>query len=192
MDFSMKDIKFGAAKILTSETIEDDKVEIIKINHLDYIGYNRFVVYDLWKYIDTDYALLIQDDGFVINPSSWRIEFLEYDYIGAPWSLPSDNFSFRDPFGNIIRVGNGGFSLRSKKILKAPSDLNLDWKSYYGYYNEDGFITCHNRHLLVKHGCSYAPIEVAKYFSHEAEIEETINIEPFGFHGKWSKYNSLI
>lgn len=193
MNFSMREIKFGSAKILTSENIESNpEVEIIKIDHLDYVGYNKFVVYDLWKYIDTDYALLIQDDGFVANPSSWRDEFFKYDYIGAPWPLPKDNFSFRDPFGNIIRVGNGGFSFRSKKLLKTPTELNLEWKPYFGYYNEDGFLTCHNRHLIEEAGCVYAPIDVAKYFSHEAEIEETKGIEPFGFHSKWSKYNSLI
>ena len=36
----------------------------------------------------------------------------------------------------------------------------------------------------------FIPIDVAKYFSHEAEIPETYGIEPFGFHGKWSKYIS--
>jgi hypothetical protein len=193
MQFSMQGINFGSAKILTSSTnLKDDNIEIINIDHLDYNAYNKFVVYELWKYIDTDYALLIQDDGFVINPTLWRDEFFDYDYIGAPWPMPSDTFSFRDPFGKLIRVGNGGFSFRSKKLLKLPTDLNLEWKPYFGYYNEDGFISCHNRHHLESSGCVYAPLDVAKYFSHEAEIPETSGITPFGFHGKWSKYNSLI
>lgn len=188
---SMCGINFGASKLLTSEDFTDDIIEIIKIDRLDYENYNRFVVFELYKYIDTDYALIVQDDGYVINPEMWRDEFFNYDYIGAPWMLPppNDSISFRDPFGNIMRVGNGGFSFRTKKLLEMPTKLNLEWRSYYGYFNEDGFFTCHNRHLIEAQGCVYAPIDVAKYFSHEAEIPEIQGITPFGFHGKWSKYN---
>ena len=53
--------------------------------------------------------LIIQHDGFILNHKAWDNEFLNYDYIGAPvyW------------MGNkLIEVGNGGFSLRSKKLLK--------------------------------------------------------------------------
>lgn len=188
---SMRGINFGAVKLLTSEDVTDDTIEIIKIEKLDYENYNRFVVFELYKYIDTDYALIVQDDGYVINPEMWRDDFFNYDYIGAPWMLPppTDSVSFRDPFGNIMRVGNGGFSFRTKKLLEMPTKLNLEWRSYYGYFNEDGFFTCHNRHLIEAQGCVYAPIDVAKYFSHEAEIPEIQGITPFGFHGKWSKYN---
>lgn len=192
MDFSIKNIKFGASKILTSQNISHNSIEIVKIDRLDYVEYSRFIVYELWKHIDTDYALLIQSDGFVVSPNHWQDDFLNYDYIGAPWNLPQDDFSFRDAFGNIVRVGNGGFSLRSKKLLSLPTKLNLEWKPYFGFYNEDGFFTCHNRHLFEAEGCVYAPLDVAKYFSHEAELPETIGITPFGFHSKWSKYNSLI
>jgi hypothetical protein len=89
-------------------------------------------------------------------------------------------------------VGNGGFSLRSKKILSLADKLKLEWKSYFGYYNEDGFFTCHNRHIYEQNGCVFAPLDVAKYFSHEIQIPETEGIIPFGFHGKGNSYNSLI
>ena len=192
MEFSMKEINFGSAKIITSQNISHDLIEVVKVDKLDYVEYSRFIVYELWKHIDTDYALLIQSDGFVVNPTYWQDDFLNYDYIGAPWGLPKDDFSYRDAFGNIVRVGNGGFSLRSKKLLSLPTELNLEWKPYFGYYNEDGFFTCHNRHLFVNEGCVYAPLDVAKYFSHEVEIPETAGIIPFGFHSKWSQYNNLI
>jgi len=189
---SMKGIEFNKSILFTNQNIVDDTVEIVKIDNLDYEGYNKFIVYDLHKYITTDFVLIVQDDGFVINPQMWRDDFFKYDYIGAPWPLPSDNFSFRDPFNNIIRVGNGGFSLRTKKILSLPTSLNVEWKSYFGFYNEDGFFTCHNRHLFEKEGCVYAPLDIAKYFSHESEIPEIQGILPFGFHGKWSKYFTVL
>ena len=128
------------------------------------------------------------------NPDKWVDEFFNYDYIGAPFPIPvdGDNITYRDPFGNLIRVGNGGFSLRSKKILSLGTELGLEWKSYFGYYNEDGFFTCHNRHIYEKNGCVYAPVEVAAKFSHERQTSETIGITPFGFHGKDNKNNYKI
>ena len=191
MGNSCEGVKYGDIKFISHERPNyfPDNFNfclIDKINSVDQYSYN--MIYKLIDYIDTEFALIIQSDGYVINPSSWRDEFLQYDYIGAPWDIPKDDFSFRDPFGNIIRVGNGGFSLRSRKILSAPNMLNLEWKPYFGFYNEDGFLTCHNRHLLEENGCKFAPLDVAKYFSHEAEIPEIQGIVPFGFHGKWSKY----
>ena len=122
----------------------------------------------------------------------WTSNFLNYDYIGAPWPIPNDDFSYRDYFKNIIRVGNGGFSLRSKKLLSLAEELKLDWKSYFGYFNEDGFICCHNRHIYEENGCKFAPIEVAKIFSHESYIPEIGDVKTFGFHGKHNKNYNLI
>jgi len=181
---SCSGINFGSVKLITHEDAKGDIFETVYIDPLNYENYNRFIVFDLHKYIETEFALIIQDDGFVTSPDQWRKEFLDYDYIGAPWPLPTDDFSYRDPFGNLIRVGNGGFSLRSKKILSLPTKLNLEWRSYFGFFNEDGFFTCHNRHLFENEGCIFAPIEVAKYFSHEKSIPETEGIIPFGFHRK--------
>ena len=67
--------------------------------------YNQFILKDLNSHITTDFVLVIQYDGFVINPHKWDIKFSEYDYIGAPW-----------PWAKDYQVGNGGFSLRSKKL----------------------------------------------------------------------------
>lgn len=188
---SCSDIKFGSVKLFTHEDVDNSNFEVVKIENLDYEKYNKFIVYELHKYLDTDYVLIVQDDGYVINTEKWSDEFLKYDYIGAPWPLPSDSFSFRDIYGNIVRVGNGGFSLRTKKLLSLPTQLKIEWRSYYGFYNEDGFFTCHNRHLFESQGCQYAPIDVAKHFSQESDIPEVQGIIPFGFHGKWSKYYNI-
>ena len=131
---SCSGINFGSVKLITHEDAKGDIFETVYIDPLNYENYNRFIVFDLHKYIETEFALIIQDDGFVTGPNQWRKEFLDYDYIGAPWPLPTDDFSYRDPFGNLIRVGNGGFSLRSKKILSLPTKLNLEWRSYFGFF----------------------------------------------------------
>ena len=63
-------------------------------------------------------------------------------------------------------------------------ELDLEWKAFHGFYNEDGFICAMNRHVYEENGCKFAPLNVAKYFAHEAKIPEIVGIEPFGFHGK--------
>lgn len=186
IDYSKRRIQFAASKLITPDDLssQDTNTEIIKCEPLNYEQYNHFVVYRLHEYVDTDYCLLVQNDGYVVYPEKWRSEFLDYDYIGAPWHLPNDSYSFRDESGTIYRVGNGGFSLRSKRLLRVPTDLSLEWKQYYGNYHEDGFICVHNRRTFELAGCKFAPLEIAKYFSHESKIPETEGILPFGFHGK--------
>jgi hypothetical protein len=186
LQYSSRDIKFGAIKIISDIKPDDLPSDIIheyteKMSNIE--DWNYSIIYKLGKHIDTEFAILIHDDGFIINPKSWRPEFFEYDYIGAPWPLPMDDFSYRDINGEIIRVGNS-VSLRSKKLIDLPVKLNLEWKPFHGYYNEDGFICVNYRHIYKEHGIKFADIDVAKYFSHETQLPETFGIEPFAFHGK--------
>jgi hypothetical protein len=189
--YSMRELEFDRAVLITPEEIQDDEVEIIKCEPLNYEQYNHFIVYRLHEYINTTHCLLVQNDGYVVNPCMWKDEWLEYDYIGAAWPLPQDDFSFRDSEGNLQRVGNGGFTLRSKKLLELANVLNLEWKQYYGYYHEDGFFCCHNRKSYELEGCKFSPLEVAVEFSHEEMIPENYGNIPFGFHGKNNFYYKL-
>lgn len=192
--YSMRNVSFKDVKLFTDVDVQCDDINVIKIDKLDYINYSRFIVYDLHKHIDTEFVLIIQDDGFIVNPDKWNDIFLKYDYIGAPFPIPpiTDNISYRDPFGNLCRVGNGGFSLRSKKLLELPTKLNLEWKPYFGYYNEDGFFTVHNKHIFEERGCVYAPIDIAANFSIEYNVPEHDGVTTFGFHGKHNKYYNFL
>lgn len=166
----------------SSEFIEWGAVKLIKRYDLNSIDkWNYAMVYELHQYVNTPYAMVIHADGYVINPHMWHPIFKEYDYVGAPWPLPRDEYSYRTPEGELIRVGNS-VSLRSKRIMELPSKLNLQWRSYHGNTNEDGFLCVHNRKVLEQYGCKFAPLEVAKYFSKEHEIPENIGIETFAFH----------
>lgn len=164
---SQEGIRFGETKL----------IQLSKIKDID--SWNEAVIYDLPKYIETDFAMLVHHDGYVINPEMWNDEWLNFDYLGAPWPLPNDSYSYRDEDGAIQRVGNS-VSLRSKKLMDLVA--TREWKSYYGFTNEDGFICCHNRNWLESNGCKFAPLEVAKYFSKEHEIEENKGLKTFAFH----------
>jgi len=184
LEYSCRGIEFGAVK-LASDIKPDSLPDYIKheytekSSNIDEWNYN--IIYNLSKHIETDYAILIHDNGFIVNPESWRDEFLEYDYVGAPWPLPTDDYSYRDINGEIIRQGNS-VSLRSKKLIDLPNKLNLEWESFHGFTNEDGFICVNYRHRYIEEGCKFAGIEVAKYFSHETMIPEIEDINPFAFH----------
>ena len=97
------------------------------------------------------------------------------------------------PFGEHITVGNGGFSLRSKKLTEVPTKVDVpfdvvamnDFYKMFGgvNWNEDGNICVHNRHIFEEQGCKFAPVEVAKDFSHESPLNVNHGIIPFGYHG---------
>lgn len=166
---SCEGIEWGAVKVVFD----------YKIKSID--DWNYKIIYELGNYIDTEFAMLIHPDGYVVNPSCWKDEFLDYDYIGAPWPLPKDDYSYRTPGGELVRVGNS-VSIRSKRILDLPRKWGLPWRSYYGNTNEDGFLCVHNRSRLEDSGCRFAPIEVAKYFSKEAPLPENEGLKTFAFH----------
>lgn len=168
LEFSCEKIDFGEVKLLDLNTKNIDE-------------WNKAVIYELPKHIDTEYALLIHADGFVVNPDSWNDDWLNYDYIGSPWGLPTDDFSFKDINGVVQRVGNS-VSLRSKKLLDIPNKLNLEWKPFHGYYNEDGFICVNYRHEYEKEGCKFAPFDVAVQFGRETPLLENLGVKPFVFH----------
>lgn len=193
--------EFGSVKFITSKEVIDsfgkelsedgiicEEPSIPVANMKDY---SRFMIYNLTEHIKTDYTLTIQHDGFIINPDAWMDEFYQYDYIGAPW--PWREQAFVTPFGEHISVGNGGFSFRSKKLLDLPTRVEVpfdvvamnDFYKMFGAtnWNEDGNICVHNRHIFEEHGCKFAPVEVAKFFSHESSLDINRGIVPFGFHG---------
>jgi hypothetical protein len=105
----MKHVDFGDVILFSTE--EDKEFKTTKIPRLDFCMYNQFCVEELVKHIKTDYVLIVQEDSSIIGPEFWTDDFFNFDYIGSPW--PMYNF----------RVGNGGFSLRSKKFLETTAKM---------------------------------------------------------------------
>ena len=188
-----KDINFAEIKLVTHEkTLVDSKIKTEKCRHLTSIeAYSHYMIYDLYKHVDTEFCLTVQHDGFVVNPYLWNDEYFKYDYIGAPWKIRTD--CYLDPYGKHIRVGNGGFSLRSQKLLNTPNIEHIPFAStmhgdYYKHLNhfsknEDNIICVHNHELYEKYGNKFAPFEVALTFSKETSLPENENLDTFGVHG---------
>jgi hypothetical protein len=189
---STEKINFGAVKLVSHikpEGLPDYILyeECYQIKSKD--DYSYYCIYNLTNHVNTSHCLIIQPDSFVINPEMWDNSWLEYDYIGALWQFSED--AYIDPFDNHQRVGNGGFSLRSKKLLDVPKNayvhFDVNYGNFYKHMNanqfaEDGNICVHNRHIYETLGCKFAPVDVAARFSHERQMKETEDIKPFGFH----------
>jgi hypothetical protein len=122
------------------------------------------MIKDLDQYIQTSHVLIVQWDGFITYPDLWQDRFLEFDYIGAPW-----------PTEEGLLVGNGGFSLRSKKLLSALQDPVIVAK-----HPEDQCICLENRTYLENtHGITFAPGQLAEQFAFELQKP---GFDCFGFH----------
>ena len=128
--------------------------------------YSWFLLGKLADHIETEFCLVVQWDGFVLDSSRWDPAFLTFDYIGAPWP------QFRDGQD----VGNGGFSLRSRRLLDACRDPD-----FQPFDPEDLAICRTNRRLLEsRHGIRFADRMTAASFSLERGRHE---VPTFGFHG---------
>jgi len=144
-----------------------------RIEPISQIEYSRVVLKDLAPLITTDHYMVIQYDGMPIDGTKWIDDFLNYDYIGAAWPWgPEDQ-----------RVGNGGFSIRSRRLAELCQDPRVVFNPP-GHgdnnYMEDTHI-CHlYRELLASQGITWAPVALAQQFS--AEIPAG-RYPTYGFHG---------
>jgi len=185
---SLRNIEFGAVKLLSSlpPNKKYSNIEYIPIPVMNNIAdYNRMIIENLHKYFQTSHCLLVQPDSFVVDSDLWKNEFLQFDYIGAPWSekLQINSNLILDMKKNC--VGNGGFSLRSRKLVETTAKINFD-SLKFPFKNED-IIICHYLYeQMLNNGISFATPEIAAKFSMENENHlygQDIN-KVFGFHGK--------
>lgn len=125
--------------------------------------YSELLLAGLDQYVEGSHVLVIQWDSFVIHPNLWSDEFLCYDYIGPVW-----------PHHPETPVGNGGFSLRSKKLLEI-----IQQPGFVKKHPEDYCICVDNKNFLEQHQLKVAPAYLAEQFA----VERTLWHEAFGFHG---------
>lgn len=109
--------------------------------------------------------LVVQWDGFILDGGLWDPAVLDYDYIGAPWThRPA-----------AVAVGNGGFSLRSRRLVDMLAQMAFDV-----VHPEDAVICELRRDELERRGIRFAPQAVAERFAMEM-IQASG--PTFGFHG---------
>ncbi len=138
--------------------------------------YSHWILASLLDHVATSHVLVAQWDGFVSDPEAWDDAFLEADYLGAPWGKAPQGFL----------VGNGGFSLRSRRLLEcllAPA-ARAQW-----HHPEDICIGQTLRPLLeAEFGIRFGSLDMARRFACENEPPPG---PCFGFHGLLNLHRAL-
>lgn len=188
-DISTTGVQFGAVKLLTSLPSTDKRV--VPIDPLLSIeAYSVFCLTELWQYVETPYALIFQHDGFVLHPGAWQPAWLSYDYIGAPieigqWTVERHGVPV-ESIGELV-VGNGGFSLRSRRLLELTAVLATTGD--FILTEPEDWAQCYTEKAkLEAAGIRFAPVSVAEAFSFEGRSPTYYQYQDsFGFHGlRWT------
>lgn len=169
---------FGAVKLLTSLQTDHEHVKIMPLNSL--VAYSIFMLTRVHEYIDTPHVLIVQRDGWILNPQAFNPAWLNLDYIGPL-------------FVQYDKVGSGGFSLRSKKIMEEVSEIVPYWDGSQQraddiqkalHYYEDGVICLSTFAKRFK----IASVFQASVFAQGGNRNEAYFRErPFGFHRTWQE-----
>lgn len=165
-------IHFGRTLLLshgTQPTPWPEGVEWVDVGPISSAAeYSSFMLGKLLPLVDTSHVLIAQWDGFVSHADCWEPAFLGVDYLGAPWGKAR----------NGHHIGNGGFSLRSRRLLQALQDpvLVAQW-----HHPEDVCMAQTLRPALEKnHGIVFADLALGQRFAFENEQPPG---PTFGFHG---------
>ena len=172
MKASLAQIEFAEALLFTDRDAaslgldESSEIRVVPIRPIrSSEAYSHFMLNDLAAHIATDHALIVQWDGHVIDAGRWQDRFLDYDYTGASWPQFDDGHD----------VGNGGFSLRSRRLMEACRQPGFEL-----HHPEDLAIGRTNRAFLEDLGLRFAPADIANQFSAERASDPA---RTFGYHG---------
>lgn len=170
LEACLAQIDFAACKLFTDAQVQPGpdhpRIEVVSIERLtSSAAYSNFLLSRMVDHVDTAHCLVVQWDGHVLDASRWRPEFLDYDYIGASWPQFDDGHD----------VGNGGFSLRSRRLMEACRD-----RQFHCDGPEDVAIGRVNRNFLEARGMRFAPSALADLFAAERAGDPATS---FGYHG---------
>ena len=140
----------------------------------------------LYARFTTPYVLIIQDDGFPLRDGLDEFVSAGYDYIGAPFVRHATWFDWY-PYPDWC-VGNGGFSLRSRRICRAAARYYRRWFAklpcLWTLVGDDTFY-CKTLRVFpsYRRRFRFAPPDVAGRFSIEHnEAFGSQGGKPLGFH----------
>lgn len=176
LEVSLAQIDFATCKLFTEAPVQSSHpgIEVVTIQRLvSSEAYSDFLLSQMVDHIHTSHCLVAQWDGHVLDAQRWRPEFLEYDYIGASWPQFEDGHD----------VGNGGFSLRSRRLMEECREAQ-----FHPSHPEDVAIGRTNRPWLEERGLRFASRQLADLFSTERAGDLKTS---FGYHGVWNMPSAI-
>lgn len=154
MHDSMADIEFGDAIIFSDQPIEVTAARWVEVPKWPNIAEcSHFMWYELPNHIETDWAINIQWDSWIVDVGCWSDEFLRHDYVGAPWW-----------YSDGLNVGNG-CALRSRRLMRF---LQKHRECFPLTMRQEDHLLCRiYRPTLEQCGFTWAPETLASQFSLE-------------------------
>ena len=177
MQRCQQQVRFAKALLFTDPALVAQAPEGIRALPLQIASvpaYSEFMLRGLLPHIATSHVLVVQWDGYLLDATRWDAAFLQHDYIGAPLrNEPPER-----------AVGNGGFSLRSRKLLQALQDPTLAIR------HPEDICICHDHRARLEHehGISFAPLPLAAHFAYERLLPTG---PTFGFHGLFNLHKVM-
>lgn len=177
-------IEFGDVLILTDRPLEfapltsqcDYRIHVVE-DWPEKKGWSQAWWYDVPPLIRTAFTLNIQWDSWVWDTTMWDDNFLNYDYIGAPW--------WHKDWKN---VGNGGFSLVSTPLKRYMREKAWDFPCDTPV--DDALLCRTYRHQLEGLGFKWAPEKLAHKFAFEC-CRPSPTSRHFGFHALFN-FNEVL
>lgn len=170
-----------------------DKIRIIKYPYKN-LSVNQYSLLlaskEFWENLSGEKILIYQDDSCIFKSNI--NDFLDFDYIGAPWPKHQND--------NDLLVGNGGFSLRSRsimlKVIETISITNTKYNSSTLAYMESCKIQILPEDVYFsKNIIDYKLGKVADYdIANKFSVETQYHDDPFGGHNfyisikNWKKH----
>jgi len=101
-------------KDLCNELSVNINVIKLDINNIDDMeNYNKLLTSEMfWNLLKGEKILIHQEDSCIFKSNIQ--DFMRFDYIGAPWNTEKE---WVQKSGLKIAAGNGGFSLRTRKLM---------------------------------------------------------------------------
>ncbi len=176
-------LNYGQLKQICDRISPNIRIIQLPFRNIDINTYSEILCQaKFWERLKGDKILLYQEDSLIFKSNIRR--FLQYDYIGAPWATKNE-------MTNDLNIGNGGFSLRNRKIhiqicqnygvretqYNQPT-LNYMKRENITYPPEDVYFSKN----MIDHKIGNMPdYETAKRFS----VESVYYSDPFAGHQFW-------
>jgi Protein of unknown function (DUF5672) len=150
--------------------IEVPNATWIKVPHWsDRLDCSRFLWYELPFMVSTKFVLFIHWDAWVIDATQFRPEFLEYDYLGAPWW-----------YDDGLNVGHG--TLRSVRLMRFLADHK---EQFPIVHPEDDVLSRRYRPALEQAGFRWPSEQIASQFMFEC-TRPSLQSRHFMFHDSFN------
>ncbi len=167
-------VNFGDVLIFTDkpDLFVNESRTVVVPDWSEKVSWSQFRWQGIAPHLKTSHLLFIEWDAWVWDTSLWRDDFLNYDYIGAPWWYTDGK-----------NVGNGGFSLRSTRLTR----YLRKHRDVFPCTNcvDDDLLCRKYRPSLESIGFVWAPDKVAQDFAFECVRPDSTS-RHWGFHGMFN------